>query len=98
MQQNFIEKIENVSHLQKLRVLDIAMNQLKEIENLTSADQDNDVLTDLWLNQNHISSWTSIQYLMKLKALDTIYLHSNPVALIPAPNEETKEEVMEEAD
>ena len=71
------------------------MNQLKEIENLTSADSDNYVLTDLWVNQNKIDSWTSVQYLLKLKALDTIYLHSNPVASASAP-EETKEECIED--
>lgn len=84
------------------------MNQLEAIEGLDSIvvpDQLNEnghqishpntVLTDLWVNQNKIKSWESIKYLLNLKGLETVYLHSNPVAQMQAP-EEIKEESIDD--
>lgn len=84
------------------------MNQLTKIEGLqpvsqsdasqdsNNGDNPNTVLTDLWVNQNKISGWESVKYLINLKALETIYLHSNPVAQSQAP-EEVKEESIDES-
>ena len=59
------------------------MNRVEKVENLEM----NEELTDLWLNSNQIDSWDSVKYLSQLKSLDTIYLHTNPVARIKLEGE-----------
>lgn len=78
---NGFEKIEGLSTLVNLRVLDISANKLTAItgiENLTS-------LEDLWLNDNNVSSLEGIADAVNgsRKKLTTLYLERNPCANSP---------------
>ncbi|CAH9101941.1 unnamed protein product [Cuscuta epithymum] len=78
---NGIEKMEGLSTLVNLRVLDVSANKLTAItgiENLTS-------LEDLWLNDNNISSLEGIADAVSgsRQKLTTLYLERNPCANSP---------------
>ncbi|XP_016497535.1 protein phosphatase 1 regulatory inhibitor subunit PPP1R7 homolog [Nicotiana tabacum] len=78
---NGIEKMEGLSTLVNLRVLDVSANKLTEIndiENLTK-------LEDLWLNDNNIASLVGLAEAVAgaKEKLTTIYLERNPCAQSP---------------
>ncbi|XP_043704906.1 protein phosphatase 1 regulatory inhibitor subunit PPP1R7 homolog [Telopea speciosissima] len=78
---NGIAKMEGLSTLVNLRVLDVSSNKLtavNDIEHLTR-------LEDLWLNDNQIASLESIDVAVSgsREALTTIYLEHNPCASSP---------------
>ena len=76
-QQNFITKISGLENLKNLEILDLALNKLSVLENLESQAES---LDELWVNDNQISDWSSIEYLGKtLKNLNNIYMAVNPV-------------------
>ena len=76
-QQNFITKISGLENLKNLEILDLALNKLTVLENLESQAES---LDELWVNDNQISDWSSIEYLGKtLKNLNNIYMAVNPV-------------------
>ena len=53
------------------------MNELTSIEGLESQKE---TLEELWINDNQIQSWDSIEYLGKtLNKLDNLYITVNPV-------------------
>jgi Leucine-rich repeat (LRR) protein len=58
-----------------LKVLDLAYNKVEAIDGLDN----NKELTDLWINKNLISGWSSMEYLKNLPNLETIYLIHNDV-------------------
>ena len=63
--------------MKKLEILDLAVNELTSIEGLESQK---DTLEELWINDNLIQSWDSIEYLGKtLNKLDNLYIAVNPV-------------------
>lgn len=78
MQQNFVTKLKGLDTLTQLRVLDLAYNKVEAIENMDN----NKHLTDLWINKNKISEWSSVEYLKNFPELDTVYLIHNPVTNI----------------
>lgn len=59
---NVIEKIENLSHLVHLKWLDLSFNNIKKIEGLDSLVN----LTDLSLYHNHISMLDGLENCSKL--------------------------------
>ncbi|PHT54430.1 hypothetical protein CQW23_08892 [Capsicum baccatum] len=78
---NGIAKMEGLSTLVNLRVLDVSANKLTEIndiENLTK-------LEDLWLNDNNIASLEGLAKAIAgaREKLTTIYLERNPCAQSP---------------
>ncbi|KAL3368752.1 hypothetical protein AABB24_009534 [Solanum stoloniferum] len=78
---NGIVKMEGLSTLVNLRVLDVSANKLTEIndiENLTK-------LEDLWLNDNNIASLEGLEEAVTgtREKLTTIYLERNPCAQSP---------------
>ncbi|XVE70483.1 hypothetical protein DITRI_Ditri10aG0075900 [Diplodiscus trichospermus] len=78
---NGIAKMEGLSTLVNLRVLDVSSNKLtsvNDIQNLTR-------LEDLWLNDNQIESLENIAeaVLGSREKLTTIYLENNPCAKSP---------------
>ena len=63
--------------MNKLEILDLALNQIERLENLDSQAES---LDELWVNDNKISDWSCIEYLGKtMKNLTNIYLAVNPV-------------------
>ncbi|MBA0784071.1 hypothetical protein Gotri_001692, partial [Gossypium trilobum] len=78
---NGISKMEGLSTLVNLRVLDVSSNKLtsvNDIQNLTS-------LEDLWLNDNQIESLESVAEAVSgsREKLTTVYLENNPCAKSP---------------
>lgn len=60
-----------------MEILDLALNQISVIENLDSQAES---LDELWVNDNKIADWSSIEYLGKtMKNLNNIYLATNPI-------------------
>jgi Leucine-rich repeat (LRR) protein len=63
--------------LTKLEILDVAINELTEIEGLESCAE---TLDELWVNNNNIADWKSVEYLgSTMKNLTNIYVAGNPV-------------------
>lgn len=63
--------------MKKLEILDVACNELSEISGLESQV---DSLEELWLNNNNITSWDSLDYIGKtLNKIDNLYIACNPV-------------------
>ena len=62
MQQNLVEKIENLQHCQMLAIINLESNQVKKIENLDCLP----ALETLHLGKNHLSSYESLEHLKKL--------------------------------
>ncbi|MBA0574381.1 hypothetical protein Goshw_005035 [Gossypium schwendimanii] len=78
---NGISKMEGLSTLVNLRVLDVSSNKLtsvNDIQNLTR-------LEDLWLNDNQIESLESVAEAVSgsREKLTTVYLENNPCAKSP---------------
>ncbi|KAM7512890.1 hypothetical protein LguiB_011765 [Lonicera macranthoides] len=78
---NGIGKMEGLSTLVNLRVLDLAANKLTTINNIECLSQ----LEDLWLNDNQITSLEGIAEAVagSREKLTTIYLERNPCAKNP---------------
>lgn len=78
---NGITKMEGLSTLVNLRVLDVASNKLTAIEDIENLSQ----LEDLWLNDNQITSLEGINESVagSRETLITIYLERNPCANSP---------------
>ncbi|KAK1938601.1 putative protein phosphatase 1, regulatory (inhibitor) subunit 7 [Babesia divergens] len=64
--QNSISRIENLSHLTKLRVLDISFNEIKEIEGIDQLTN----LRELYLASNRISKVENVSTLVNLELLE----------------------------
>jgi protein phosphatase 1 regulatory subunit 7 len=76
-QQNQITHISGIENNHKLEILDLALNKLTKLENLESQAES---LDELWINDNKIADWSSVEYLGKtLKNLNNIYMAVNPV-------------------
>ncbi|KAB1996427.1 hypothetical protein ERO13_D13G201000v2 [Gossypium hirsutum] len=78
---NGISKMEGLSTLVNLRVLDVSSNKLtsvNDVQNLTR-------LEDLWLNDNQIESLESVAEAVSgsREKLTTVYLENNPCAKSP---------------
>ncbi|KAI5662771.1 hypothetical protein M9H77_22094 [Catharanthus roseus] len=75
---NGISKMEGLSTLVNLRVLDLAANKLTEINDIKKLTQ----LEDLWLNDNNISTLDGIAEAVagSREKLTTLYLERNPCA------------------
>ena len=73
---NGIEVVEDVEHLPKLRVLDLAQNKLRVVANLPPR------LEDLWLNNNALEacSWTELTEALAASrdTIISLYLENNP--------------------
>ena len=53
------------------------MNEVDEIKGLDAAGE---TLEELWINNNKITDWASLEYLGKtMKKLDNLYIATNPV-------------------
>ncbi|XP_059638199.1 protein phosphatase 1 regulatory inhibitor subunit PPP1R7 homolog [Cornus florida] len=78
---NGIAKMEGLSTLVNLRVLDVSSNKLTEIADIGNLTQ----LEDLWLNDNQIASVEGIDEAVagSREKLTTIYLERNPCANAP---------------
>ncbi|CDP03273.1 unnamed protein product [Coffea canephora] len=78
---NGISKMEGLSTLANLRVLDVSSNKLTEISDIKKLTQ----LEDLWLNDNNITSLDGIAEAVagSRDALTTIYLERNPCVNSP---------------
>ena len=60
----------------KLEILDCAVNNIQKIEGLDACA---DTLEELWLNDNKIADYSSIEYLGKtMKKLQNLYIATNP--------------------
>ncbi|KAK6941472.1 Leucine rich repeat 4 [Dillenia turbinata] len=75
---NGIAKMEGLSTLVNLRVLDISANKLTSVDDIQNLSQ----LEDLWLNDNQISSLETLSEAVasSREKLTTIYLERNPCA------------------
>ncbi|CAL1377405.1 unnamed protein product [Linum trigynum] len=75
---NGIEKMEGLSTLVNLRVLDVSSNKLTSVDDIQNLPK----LEDLWLNDNRIESLGSISDAVagSREKLTTIYLANNPCA------------------
>lgn len=78
---NGITKMEGLSTIINLRVLDVASNKLTEITGIENLKK----LEDLWLNDNQITSVDNIAEAVtgSRESLTTIYLERNPCATSP---------------
>ncbi|XP_057968438.1 protein phosphatase 1 regulatory inhibitor subunit PPP1R7 homolog [Malania oleifera] len=78
---NGIAKMEGLSTLVNLRVLDISSNKLTSVSNIENLNR----LEDLWLNDNQIESLEGIVEAVtgSREMLTTIYLENNPCAKSP---------------
>lgn len=78
---NGISKMEGLSPLVNLRVLDVSSNKLTEISDIEKLTQ----LEDLWLNDNNITSLDGIAEAVagSRDKLTTIYLERNPCVNSP---------------
>ncbi|CAN0878502.1 Protein phosphatase 1 regulatory inhibitor subunit PPP1R7 homolog [Linum grandiflorum] len=78
---NGIEKMEGLSTLVNLRVLDVSSNKLTSVDDIQNLTK----LEDLWLNDNRIESLGSINDAVagSREKLTTIYLENNPCAKAP---------------
>lgn len=78
---NGIQKMEGLSTLHNLRILDVSANKLTTIENIETLTR----LEDLWLNDNQIPSLEGIETALagSREKLTTIYLERNPCAKTP---------------
>ncbi|CAD6247510.1 unnamed protein product [Miscanthus lutarioriparius] len=78
---NGIQKMEGLSTLQNLRILDVSSNKLTTIENIETLTR----LEDLWLNDNQIPSLDGVETALagSREKLTTIYLERNPCAKTP---------------
>ncbi|KAG2410977.1 Protein phosphatase 1 regulatory inhibitor subunit PPP1R7-like protein [Vigna angularis] len=76
---NGISKMEGLSTLVNLRVLDVSSNKLTSVDDITNLTQ----LEDLWLNDNQIASLEGIAEAVVgcREKLTTIYLEHNPCFL-----------------
>ena len=77
LQNNIIEKIENVSKLKELNYLNLALNNISKIENLEGCES----LKKLDLTVNFIELTEFKESVMNLKKIDSIrelYLTGNP--------------------
>eukprot|EP01086_Lenisia_limosa_P010848 TRINITY_DN35644_c0_g1_i1.p1 TRINITY_DN35644_c0_g1~~TRINITY_DN35644_c0_g1_i1.p1 ORF type:complete len:205 (+),score=31.64 TRINITY_DN35644_c0_g1_i1:80-694(+) len=70
---NAIEKISNLSGLQRLKTLSIGRNNLKKLEQLEPVA---DTLEQLWCSYNNVEKLNGVQCLKKLKIL---YMSNNKV-------------------
>ncbi|CAN1288370.1 Protein phosphatase 1 regulatory inhibitor subunit PPP1R7 homolog [Linum perenne] len=78
---NGIEKMEGLSTLVNLRVLDVSSNKLSSVDDIQNLTK----LEDLWLNDNRIESLGGINDAVagSREKLTTIYLENNPCAKAP---------------
>ncbi|KAL2534260.1 Leucine-rich repeat (LRR) family protein [Abeliophyllum distichum] len=78
---NGIAKMEGLSTVVNLRLLDVAANKLTEINDIAKLER----LEDLWLNDNQITSLEGIEEAVACsrEKLTTIYLERNPCAKSP---------------
>ncbi|XP_023547162.1 protein phosphatase 1 regulatory inhibitor subunit PPP1R7 homolog [Cucurbita pepo subsp. pepo] len=78
---NGISKIEGISTLVNLRILDVSSNKLTSVSGTEKLTR----LEDLWLNDNQIESLESISEDVagSREKLTTIYLENNPCAKTP---------------
>jgi protein TilB len=86
LQNNLIEKIENLSKLKELKYLNLALNNITRIENLDACES----LAKLDFTCNFIDAANyldSIWHLKKCQALREIYLTGNPCTDFPAYRE-----------
>lgn len=76
-QQNKITKISGLHTLNHIEILDLAINEIEEIKGL---DAMSDTLEELWINNNKIKDWSSLEYVgQSLKKLNNLYIACNPV-------------------
>lgn len=78
MQNNIIEKIENVSKLKELDYLNLALNSIELIEGLEGCES----LRKLDLTANFVNAETfkdSIEHLRQVPSLRELYLLGNPI-------------------
>ncbi|CAN1288373.1 Protein phosphatase 1 regulatory inhibitor subunit PPP1R7 homolog [Linum perenne] len=78
---NGIEKMEGLSTLVNLRVLDVSSNKLSSVDDIQNLTK----LEDLWLNDNRIESLGGINDAVagSREKLTTIYLENNPCVRFP---------------
>ncbi|KAK9101070.1 hypothetical protein Scep_024500 [Stephania cephalantha] len=78
---NGISKMEGLSTLLNLRVLDVSSNKLTAVDDIESLTK----LEDLWLNDNEIASLDGLDIALagSRNNLTTIYLERNPCASTP---------------
>jgi len=77
LQQNHVEKIENLSTNLQIETIDLAYNRVVKLENMDHLTK----LSDLWMNWNRLEdTQENKDYLNKLK-LKTIYLADNPMSI-----------------
>lgn len=65
----------SLASLKRLRILDLASNQISSLENVAECLN----LEELWMNDNLIKGLENIEYLKPLKKLQTVYLERNPI-------------------
>ncbi|KAJ1367453.1 hypothetical protein KIN20_028364 [Parelaphostrongylus tenuis] len=65
----------HLAMLKKLRIIDISNNEVTSFDGISELKE----LTDVWANDNRISSWAEVDKLSGLDKLDTIYLERNPI-------------------
>jgi len=75
---NGIQKIDGLSYVPQLKVLDLGGNQIKKLENI----EDLVNLEELWMNNNFLSDFRDLDCI-KAKGLKTIYLEQNPLSKDP---------------
>lgn len=79
LQNNLLERIENLSHLKDLRYLNMAVNLVRRIDGLESCE----FLNKLDLTCNYVEDLESIKNLRHNMFLKHLYLIGNPVCQIP---------------
>lgn len=65
MQQNLVQKIENLENCQMLAIINLESNQLKKIENLSCLPK----LETLHLGKNHLSTFEALVHLTQLTSV-----------------------------
>lgn len=72
---NGISKIEGLDSLINLQTLELAKNQISQIENISHLSK----LEEFWFNDNRVSEWSQLKVLEQMKHLKTVYLERNPI-------------------
>jgi protein phosphatase 1 regulatory subunit 7 len=72
---NGVERLEGLENNTKLRTLDVGVNFVPAIENISHLVS----LEELWLNNNKIADLRALEPQLKsMESLETIYLEGNP--------------------
>lgn len=84
---NGIQKLENLNHNRRLRVIDLGTNFIEKLQGLEELEE----LEELWANHNRLASFPDVELQMAGKRkLTTVYFEGNPLEVDNRPTYRNK--------